>query len=303
MLKRFWFGYWQLVMLSVLIVAVFCMSRYAVHRKQTHTNNTHQSSPTSSIPKNNADQSPQNADKTQDSESWVDTFTWPQGAETWALILTLFVLAWQSIETKHSATSAQTAAKAALRQIDMTFQKERARIDINREGSLEPANVDTEYWTVNGTISVRNVGDTKAFIKDSVGAIFIKEDSTQTLPSLDSGIPIFFIDNVMVIDESSPPETQTIAYTQDGSRSFSGYADKIYEGYFTVHLRGFIEYETLGRTFRRYFGYKWVGGNSPNSLGLALGGLRYGSKDDAGKVRAGYWQQDQEGDNGEYEIV
>lgn len=162
MLKRLALKYWPLAFLFVLTVAVLCMSRYAESRKGDHQDNAPASSPGCSACATDADKGSKITNKPKYPPSWVDTFAWPEGVTGWALFLTLFVIAWQSVETRD-------AAKAANAQIKAMKDKERARIAVDfPPGSLELD--DGPEWTeamnvvYAGThLVITNLGGTNAF--------------------------------------------------------------------------------------------------------------------------------------------
>ena len=111
--------YWPLVVLVVLVIAILATSRYTEHRKEANKNSAHQSSPSTPISQDDASKTGENAGKTEYPPSWVDTFAWPEGATVWALFLTLFVIAWQSAETREAAKATQTSAEATLKQVEI----------------------------------------------------------------------------------------------------------------------------------------------------------------------------------------
>src|ERR1700733_6120866 len=126
MLKTFALRYWSLAVLVVLVIAILAMSRYTEHRKEANKNSAHQSSPSTPISPDDASKTGENAGKAEYPPSWVDTFAWPEGATVWALFLTLFVIAWQSAETREAANAAKTSAEAALEQGGLIVASERA---------------------------------------------------------------------------------------------------------------------------------------------------------------------------------
>src|SRR5208283_1899320 len=133
MLKRLALNYWQLVLLVIFIGAIFYMSRYAENRKAEHQDNAQGCSPIAVISPNGNGHGTQNANKPHQYPMWIDTFAWPEGATTWALFLTLIVIAWQSSETKileGSVAAAKDSAEAAKDQIQLVMEKERPRIQI-----------------------------------------------------------------------------------------------------------------------------------------------------------------------------
>jgi hypothetical protein len=111
MLKRLMLHYWALALLFIFIFAILGMSRYAEYRKAEHQDYAQRVRPEATIRPPSADKGANVAEKPKYSPSWVETFTWPEGVTAWALLLTLFVLAWQS----NTATRAARAAEASIR--------------------------------------------------------------------------------------------------------------------------------------------------------------------------------------------
>lgn len=111
--------YSPLALLLVLVITILAMSRYAETRNYDHANNARPSRPQAPVTPNEAAKSGDNADKAEHAPEWVQAFTWPEGVTVWALILTLMVIAWQSVETHASAEAARVAGQAALKQAEL----------------------------------------------------------------------------------------------------------------------------------------------------------------------------------------
>ena len=114
MLKKLASKYWPLVLLIVLIGTILGISRSAENRKAENQNNAQSSSPQAAIAPNDASKSLQNTNKPHHHPDWIDTFTWPDGATVWALLLTLMVIAWQSTETRDAAKATAKGAEAQM---------------------------------------------------------------------------------------------------------------------------------------------------------------------------------------------
>jgi hypothetical protein len=127
-LKAFVLRYWPLAVLGALVIAILATSRYTEHRKAENQNYTQASSPQASVTPDNASKSTENADKAKHRPDFIDTFTWPEGATVWALLLTLFVIAWQSAETREAAKAAKDSAEAALLNANALVNAERGRL-------------------------------------------------------------------------------------------------------------------------------------------------------------------------------
>lgn len=83
----------------------------------------------------------------------INTFTWPEGAATWALFLTLLVIAWQSTETRD-------AAKAALLNAEAVINAERAwmipKITQPDEREFDLACTKEDGWRLPIEITFKN---------------------------------------------------------------------------------------------------------------------------------------------------
>ncbi len=87
-------------------------------------------------------------------QGWHKFVAWPEGIATWALILTLGAIWWQSWETRKSA-------KAAKDGVEMQISKERARIKIIVQDvkGVVSGNQVVVVWQ-------ENYGETTAFLKE-----------------------------------------------------------------------------------------------------------------------------------------
>ena len=134
--------YWPLALLTVLIVAIVCMSRYAEDRKASATADTQPGSPQLSVSPNDAGKGAKSTDKPDNSPSWVETFAWPEGVTAWALLLTLLIIAWQSTETRAAAQLADRAIESqkdtAKRQLRAYLTVKNAMLFLHEDGMVEP---------------------------------------------------------------------------------------------------------------------------------------------------------------------
>lgn len=97
---------------------------------------------------------------------WYGFFAWPDGMTTWAILLTLFAIAWQSNETKKAAEAALRQADLMKEQSALVVGKERAklRIDLNPFNPF-PASKGPMDYVVEGSVSI--YGYSEAFIERS----------------------------------------------------------------------------------------------------------------------------------------
>jgi hypothetical protein len=251
--------------------------------------------------------SKQNTEQGHASSRWWNVLlAWPEGITAWLLMLTLGAIVWQAWETRKAAAAAADSANAAYgsvtfaeAQLRLMIDKERARLDLNVERTSLEVEVDGEHLHLIATISVRNIGASKAFIRRTSGTLIAKLRNE----SLDSegysplGLPEQFIDP----DKAFVP-IKVYCFPTAATTTF---AECLEEGTFSLHFFGFIEYETLGLCRRKEFGYDWniLDRNS------GLGGL-YGLSDPypnsprpaRDRITYGYWQPNEERDKPEYPI-
>jgi len=116
--------------LSVLVTSVgLCQNR--THKTQAV------SSKQSDCPESISVDSYNHFDQTDDGRTpqppdWHRFVAWPEGITTWAIILTLVAITWQSFETHRAATASRDAASAALLQANHTVVSERAWVLVER---------------------------------------------------------------------------------------------------------------------------------------------------------------------------
>jgi hypothetical protein len=114
MLKRLVMKYFPLAVLVIFIMAILGMSHYAETRKYEQQENANHVNPPAAVTADEASQRCQKTNKPQNPPSWIDTFTWPDGVTGWALLLTLFIIAWQSVETRDAAQAGFLSAQAVI---------------------------------------------------------------------------------------------------------------------------------------------------------------------------------------------
>jgi hypothetical protein len=179
MLKRLRLKYLPMAILFILIVAVLCMSRYAEDRKAKHQENANQVNSVTLTPGKTNDGT-EKTDETEDSPSWVGTFTWPEGVTAWALLLTLFVIAWQSTETRD-------AAKSALLNAQVVINAERPYLVISVESPSPNQFVFTAKNEGRTPARINSIW-TKPLMADQGGTLRIPSDE-ETAESLISTPP------------------------------------------------------------------------------------------------------------------
>jgi hypothetical protein len=185
MLKAMVLRYWPLAVVCVFVIAILAMSRYAEDRKDSNKNNAHQSSPSAPISPDDAGKTGENTDEAENPPSWIDTFAWPEGATVWALFLTLFVIGWQSAETRKAAVATQESARATAEQSENMMARERARLSIifppnePRFYDLLIEDVDGKtYQSMEVFLDIINDGETRAFNVKASGYILIEPIQT-----------------------------------------------------------------------------------------------------------------------------
>ena len=295
MLKRLVIKYWPMLLLLILIVAVLCMSRYAENRKAEKPDNSYASSPQTPIAPSDAGKSPRETYKPQNPPSWIDTFTWPEGVTAWSLLLTLIVIAFQSIET-HAAADATAASveaakvQAGLIREQMVTQVERERARLNLE--VQPIEIPEKTFydgvDLSTCIKITNVGHSNAYVKD--GAVrFALVASGQGYFSPAS--PEDFSPFSNTIEPTKGPVYCPVQsdYIPLRLREF---AEDVANGVRALYLYGFIEYETMGIRWHRDFGYVWRIGESGRVPPEPESVVFRRPKDSRRFDIVGWWEQD-----------
>jgi hypothetical protein len=212
MLKRLALKYWPMLLFVLLIVAILCMSRYAENREAENPNNGRVSSPQATISPRDAGQGTQNANKPWHYPSWVDIFTWPEGATVWALFLTLLVIAWQSTETRAAAQSAER--QIALQSVAMRQWVNIEPIKTVTPPTFEnPVEVTLEFQVLNKTDYLLTVKKIEAEVFYWGKARIFKVSGSDPVPpeksSADGGLPFFL---TLLVDRSKWPDSGALFF-------------------------------------------------------------------------------------------
>jgi hypothetical protein len=305
MLKRLALKYWPLALFFVLIVAVLCMSRYAECRKAENQENTQASSPESKVSPPDADKGTKKTNKPKYPPSWVDTFAWPEGVTAWALFLTLFVIAWQSVETHAAAEATVASVEAAKQQADLIREqmdtqvhRERARLNLEVQGieiDIPEVGLD-DGLNLNTCIEITNIGHSNAFIKNGA-ARFVLVTAGEW--PFSEASPEDFTPFSNTVEPSTDPVYSPI-WIDYVPLSLEAFAQDIANGTRIMYLYGFVEYETLGIRWHRDFGYVWKIEDSdrepPDPESIVFQSLRDSTK----LCVTGWWEQNLRLKNTEY---
>jgi hypothetical protein len=224
---------------------------------------------------------------------------WPEGATATLLLVSLVILSIQTNSTRKAANASKSAAEAALRQIQMMKDKERARVEIKAVGlELEYVGDVEEFWHLKAEITLRNVGAGRAYIRDGIGDMAVggPEELRNMLGTL----------NIVngFIDPDIEPITESFYFFHTEHINLPEFAKNISAGSLPIFIAGYIEYETVGTRYRHNFSYSWMGNENPRNIAAALSGsYEIKSEDDRERVSRGFWRKDPSEANGEYEIA
>jgi hypothetical protein len=247
----------------------------------------------------------------RNSPTWRTFFRWPSGMTGLALLLTLFIIADQANQTGRAAdatlSEAQAsglAAKAALKQVELMqrqmeigVQRERARIDIGPE-TFRVRSGGPDMLLLEGSIQIRNIGQSTAYVTGKKGWFIISERGA-SLP--EQGVDMMEMPDIIISSTSDPMRVEFCI--ESFPASLRELCQGICDTTLFAHLYGYIEYETLGETWHRDFGYVWVLANDAPSRGYDIRRANF-SKDDAdiNRLTNGDWQKDPEKGNGEFKF-
>jgi hypothetical protein len=192
MLKALRTRHRAMVVLAVLAGAVIAMSYYAEHRKEIYGRHAKPSKPVAPVTKSDTGDAVADANESEYPPSWIDTFAWPEGATAWFLLFTLFVIAWQSAETRSAAKASKKSAQAALAQIKIMKQS----ADIGKGATVPTLRV--LKFNMGGSdplvdnemeLTVRNYGATPAILDP----LYISFDDGERWPTAE-GTPVAYDD-------------------------------------------------------------------------------------------------------------
>jgi len=181
-------------------------------------------------------------------------------------------------------------------------EKERARLDIgiqSAELSAECAGSDIVHLIA--TLTVRNIGASRAFIRRTSGTLTTKTPD-EPLAEPENCSPLDLPDKFI---DPNQPIVSVKVYLFPSDISAQAFADRLEQEDFSVHFFGFIEYETLGLLWRKEFGYDWKVVDRHSSLGAMLGlSDRYPNSPRSAKDRItyGHWMANEMKDKPEYPI-
>lgn len=110
--------YWPLLFIALVIAAVVGVSHYA-EKSHEHCEESAKQAKAAAVAKGDDGKSSDNTEDACKPPVWARYFTWPESVGALAVILTLFVIAWQSIETAKAANATQESAILIKRQADL----------------------------------------------------------------------------------------------------------------------------------------------------------------------------------------
>lgn len=193
-----------------------------------------------------------------------------------------------------SANAALGSVKLTEAQLNLTKEKERARISITA-GGLQVQEPDTEFWSLATSIEVRNLGPTRAIIQRTSGEFVIRAEGEELAHGADwlAGGSLSLPDDF--IDPCTTPVIAPLHWFHWEPASLKSLADDLHGNKRTLHLYGFIEYETLGMVLTEEFNCFWMAGS------VAAAFFRGENKNptDAERVEDGNWWNNRDYGNGD----
>ena len=226
-------------------------------------------------------------------------FKWPEwmhDSNWWLVIVaigTAGAIGWQANETRKAARGAQRAADASFAQIDLMKVKERARVRINAKWP-EIRRVGREFYALTGSLEVRNIGQSKAYVINSAARLLIAEQRDPLLPELDDFWDMGIRDDV--IEPSAPPACIEFR-VDDNLPELRVFTKDVFEGRLFIRLYGFIEYETVATKYRNEFSYIWTVVDPQKSVAKVMTG--FASPRDEESIPEGWWSESPKEKNGE----
>ena len=181
-----------------------------------------------------------------------DLVGWPEGITTWAILLTLGAIIWQSSETRKAARAAEHSADASLSQIKVMKDSVRARLVIR---TLDVPEVSGPQPIMDGLRSlevrafVENVGKSKAFNVHASGMVDITQGPIGI--AHDPGFEQYF---PMIIDDDGKRHPLKLAGFGEAAEGFStgdfvaisdDILHQVRDGKSFVQVSGLLRYEDI----------------------------------------------------------
>lgn len=240
-------------------------------------------------------------------EWWDILVEWPNGIGAWALIATLMGILWQADETRKSAIATAESVNVAYgnlsfmeAQFELLKEKDRAKLDVSVERNDLEADVQGEHLLhLISTLSIRNVGESKAFIS-VIRGVLVNRVGNEPLGEI--GQATLDLPDRVLEPNKTPLVTKAYCFPEATAPTF---AECLEQGTYSLHFFGFIEYETMGLWWRKEFGYDWKIIDRSSSLGGMLGlpdpypNSPRPAKD---RITYGHWSPSDEKEKPEYPI-
>lgn len=262
---------WKFLIAVVVIfgLAVFVSRQYqaASQKCEKECRQGKPVSPSPSSPTENCNKCKENAER--NFPRWYRLFGWPEGIGTWAILLTLMAIAEQTYQTRRAADAGKEAARAALEQIRVEKNRERARLVIrarDRPEISEAGPLLKDGQMVIARVSVSNEGPTKAYNVEAYGELLIardlggkphepglKQEVRRTIGNTDSGkLPQICVSGLGVIAKE---EGFT---TTDGMAFDPATIQRIKDREWFFQINGMIQYDDVfGEVHQTPFRFLW----------------------------------------------
>lgn len=216
--------------------------------------------------------------------------TWPEGITAWALLATLFVIAYQGYHTRRAADGALLNAEAALKQARLTeqqmalmFRKERGLLEIHGNG-IEIKDGPDRAWSLVGDIQLTNSGNIPLRILSGDGECIVLKMGNHTPSIYSQQLQKIGLPNEWIRPKDSG--SREGFWSDPIQESKMQFARMLADDEMQIILRGRIAYESHGSAWRRFYAFIWISDKSQGSDGITKG----------------QWVEDPDAENEEYEF-
>jgi hypothetical protein len=193
--------------------------------------------------------------------------------------------------SKDAVNAAYGSVRFAEAQFELMKEKERARLSV-KAGRLKVGYPETDYWHLETSIEIRNIGVNRAFMKRAEGYFVVSSEGKE---SSVSGVETGSIEVPEYIDPAdSQVSVSLYIFKDDLALSLKDLADDLYGNKRMLHLHGFIDYETIGMMQRKEFDYFWMAGSM-----IGMFGSERTETTEAERVEEGHWWNNRTYDNGD----
>lgn len=153
--------YWPVWILSLVLLAVLCVSAYTYPCNECQQQGASEGPPTSSVQRQPQEGGPK-ANHSERAKFWIKkTIAWPEGVGAVLVLLTLLCVAWQSCETRKAAQATEQSVGAANK--EYALAENTAKRELRAYVCIDSSEMRFRTGIPVVRVVIRNCGQTPAY--------------------------------------------------------------------------------------------------------------------------------------------